>query len=150
MLTNFLLLGIAPLQKRSHPVWEYTGVNDATRLFTGENSALDREALDRVANELYGGTNGGVSLKAGVLPLYADPDNIDSVLAQMPLCNELGILPEWAPPGAFPLGGDDGGFRPTAPTAGENSTPGSSSQPGPNVSSVLSIKGWTLSRGPRR
>ena len=72
-----------------------------------------------MVNELCGGSDGHAPPQAGVRPMFDDKDNIDAILAQMPLCNEFGILPEWAPPDAYPLGGDaDQGFRPTAPAAG--------------------------------
>ena len=102
-------------------------------------------------NELSGGTGGRESLSVCVRALFDDKENIDAVLASMPLCNEFGILPEWVPPGAYPLGGDragnvDGGedeegFRPTAPAAGRSTALGSTSSPGrssaPGSSSAL-------------
>ncbi|XP_024313367.1 uncharacterized protein LOC104581795 [Brachypodium distachyon] len=45
VVRDFLQRWLAPLQRRSHPAWAYSGVDDPTRLFPGEEHELDNERL---------------------------------------------------------------------------------------------------------
>jgi hypothetical protein len=57
VVTSFLWEQVAPLQRRSHPMWAFTGVRDSTQLRKGR---LTTEELDRRANQLPGGTQGAL------------------------------------------------------------------------------------------
>ena len=40
VVSHFISRCIAPLQSRSHPMWQFSGVNDTTRLFVGPQAAF--------------------------------------------------------------------------------------------------------------
>ena len=88
-MAHFLENCIPPL--RSHPVWEFQGMGDHTRLFLG-NSVVDPGALKMLVNELYNDTRDLEGLMPSITPLYAD-ENLDAIIVLVPKCNEWGILP---------------------------------------------------------
>ena len=85
---------IAPLQERSHPAWEFCGPLDRTRLFVGPSSGTDHMVRAAV-NWLLGDRSDLSPLPPSVFPLYHDKENMDSVLASMPQCDELGVRRVW-------------------------------------------------------
>jgi hypothetical protein len=81
---------VAPLQRRSHPMWEFTGVRDSTRL---RNGCLTVEELDRCVNQLLGGTQGALWLMDDLQLLYErDEDARIQILSKMPACDTRGPL----------------------------------------------------------
>ena len=92
---------VAPLQRRSRLMWQYTGINDATPLFTGRRSVLDLRSLKKVVMELMGGLGEIEPLPAGIIPLYDDP-HLDAPIVGLPDCDEWGISESWVPPGTIP------------------------------------------------
>ena len=54
-------------------MWEYQGINDRVRLFTGRASSISPEVLEGLMMELVGGPAELEPLPVGVVPLYEDP-----------------------------------------------------------------------------
>jgi len=100
VVSHFISRCIAPLQSRSHPMWQFSGVNDTTRLFVGPQAAFERQTLDLMVNELTGGSDGYEKLSPGIHALYVNT-RVDEILAMMPLCNEFGIVADWVPPSEY-------------------------------------------------
>ena len=90
VVAHFIDHCIAPLQEQSHPMWEYQGINDHVRLFTGRRSTVSPQVLEKLLLELVGGPAELEPLAAGVVPLYQDPKR-ESIIAGLPACVEWGI-----------------------------------------------------------
>jgi hypothetical protein len=98
VVAHFIRHSIAPLQRRSHPMWEFQGTNNPTHLWVGLLRVLERPVLTEMMNKLCGGTGDLESLPPGVIPLYCDRANLDAVVVAMPECGEWGIVSTWVSP----------------------------------------------------
>jgi hypothetical protein len=67
--THFLKLSIGTLQRWSHPVWEYKGVHDRTRLFVGRQLVPTIADLDRNVDLMCSGMSSMDSPPSNILPL---------------------------------------------------------------------------------
>ena len=86
LLAHFLRHRIAPLQKRSHPAWDYQGPADPSRL-DGEDMPhkLARDAVAKIFRAKM-----KTKMPSGVLPLWEDPEK-DTILASMPKFSQWGL-----------------------------------------------------------
>lgn len=91
---DFLRRRLVPLQKRSHPAWEYARDDDATRLHPGRRHNLRTKAYKDLMQELF--VPNTVSELLDVVDALHNSDARASILAEMPRCNALGIMEEMA------------------------------------------------------
>jgi hypothetical protein len=95
---DFIRSAIAPLQERSHPMWEYEGPSDRTRL-RGAYSREEEEALTATFLKALFGGEPTLTFPDSVLPLWRDPPRRDALVASMPDCDELGVKASVPRPG---------------------------------------------------
>ena len=95
VVLDFVRCAVAPLQKRSHPMWLYEGPGDRTRL---RGIGRDDEAIVKGLMKMIFGGEPSMSPSYSVQPLYNNSHR-DEILASMPECNEFGILKTWVLPG---------------------------------------------------
>ena len=86
LLAHFLRHRIAPLQKRPHPVWDYQGPADPSRL-DGEDMP-HKLVWDAVAKIFSAKMK--TKMPSGVLPLWEDLEK-DAILASMPKFSQWGL-----------------------------------------------------------
>ena len=104
---------IAPLQARPHPVWYYTGDDDAGRLVRGAESNPGADTVAAWLEEVLEKRDPAVAfLPEGVTPLYEDPVAA-VIIGSLPMTDVRGLaqLPPPRPPG-------DGGGCAQAPGGG--------------------------------
>ena len=82
VVREYLRRRIAPLQQHSHPVWEYSGVDDAMRLRPG---GLGSDALDGALAILLNTLS--AEAPEGVLPLFRYPKK-EELVKVMPLFDQ--------------------------------------------------------------
>ena len=95
---DFIRNAIAPLQARSHPMWEYEGPSDRTRL-RGAYSRAEEETLTATFLKALFGGEPTLTFPDSVLPLWRDPPRRDAIVASMPDCDELGVKASVPRPG---------------------------------------------------
>ena len=54
VMRDFLFKRLAPLQERSHPAWEYQGMDDATRLHRGGDALANSVEADLLVANFMG------------------------------------------------------------------------------------------------
>ena len=101
IVQEFVSRCIAPLQERSHPSWEFSGLSDRTRLFVGPDSETEARMVKITMNWLLGGKVDPVPLPSSVVPLHQDKENIDAILASLPSCDEHGVRRVWRSPAEY-------------------------------------------------
>ena len=86
IFSHFLKHRIAPLQQWPHPVWDYEGSSDLSRL-DSENmpSSFLRSSVARIF-----GAGASIKLPSGVLPLWDDPKK-EEVMGARPDFTALGL-----------------------------------------------------------
>jgi hypothetical protein len=85
VFTFFLLEQVAPLQRRDHLMWAFTGVRDSTRLRKGRLSIAE---LDQRVNQLLRETQGALWLTEDLQLLHEHSDDIRAqILGKMPACD---------------------------------------------------------------
>src|SRR6185312_863404 len=118
VLGDFLKHRIAPLKKRPHPAWSFTGPQDYSRTHRGEDSDLTQEALEVLVRAVMGEifVPEHLILPQGVVPFCEDSRLRTAVLATLPTLDDGGLA-------ARQTGGDpDRGIRiPSA--SGEQAVP---------------------------
>jgi hypothetical protein len=82
-------------------MWEFQGANDPTRLWVSLPRVLECPVLTEMVNKLCGGTGDFELLPPGVILLYHDRTNLDTVVAAMPECDEWGIMSTWVSPHSY-------------------------------------------------
>ena len=79
ILAHFLRHRIASLQKRPHPVWDYEGPLDPSRL---DSENMPHSLIRSTVADIFG-TGVNTKLPFGVLPLWDDPQK-EKILGDMP------------------------------------------------------------------
>ena len=94
VVAHYLGNRLAPLQLRSRPAWLVTRLEDTTRLAPGRSVQAEPGLSQRVS-WLVGETLGAGPdpLPGSVIPVAASPQ-LSFVLAEMPHCDEWGVIPE--------------------------------------------------------
>ena len=97
VVADYLWRRLAPLQRRSHPVWAYQGPCDRTRTWPGAEYDLSAVQHKEMMKQLFG-KDTKEELPENVVPLHCN-NHKDAILGVMPPCNARGIDEAWeAPP----------------------------------------------------